>query len=144
MHIFAFILIAGIWAAFLLPSLLDGRRQAPMSSTRNFARSKNLLASVSASDSQHVLQRRRSGMRRRRILAGIAAGAVVSLAIAVMQSSTAWLAITIGFDIALAGYVTLLLVAQQGTPVRASVVELPRAAEPVYESDNASVRIVAG
>ena len=39
MQIFAFILIAGIWAAFLLPSFFESRRKAPMTRTRNFARS---------------------------------------------------------------------------------------------------------
>lgn len=144
MHLFAFILIGGIWAAFLLPSLLDGRRQAPMTSTRSFARSQDLLASVATSDARHLLQRRRNSLRRRRTLAALGTGAGLALVIAIVQSSWLWLYVAIGFDIALAGYVTLLLMGQQTAPVRAPVVSLPMVDEPRNEYENASVRIVAG
>ena len=50
MAIVLFILIAGLWAAFLLPSFFDHRSQTPRSTTRDFARTKQLLAAVSASD----------------------------------------------------------------------------------------------
>ena len=46
MEILAFILIAFIWAAFLLPSFFESRRRAPINATRDFARSTALLASV--------------------------------------------------------------------------------------------------
>jgi len=140
MEIFAFILIGGIWAAFLLPSVVDGRRQAPMTSMRGFARSKDLLASVAASDFRAARQRRRNGMRRRRILAWLAGGAMLSLTLAIMQGSSIWLAITLGFDLAFAGYVTLLLHAQQAAPSRAPVVALHVVADP----EPATVRVVAG
>ncbi len=144
MHIFAFILIGGIWAAFLLPSVLDGRRTAPMSSTRSFARSQGLLASVAMTDAREVMKRRRSSLRRRRTLAALGAGAFGSLVLAIVASSPIWLAVTIVFDIAFAGYVTLLLMAQQTTaPVRAPVVPL-RVVEEPHEVAPATVRVVAG
>lgn len=142
MYIFAFILIAGIWAAFLLPSILDGRRSAPMSSTRNFAKSQNLLASVAGTDTRTVMQRRRTSERRRRILLAIGAGAAISLVVAITQGSTTWLAVTIIFDVVFAGYVTLLLHAQQATPTRAPVVPLRVVDE--REDLNTTVRVVAG
>ena len=40
MGIIFFILIAGAWAAFLLPSFFDHRRENPRATTRAFARSK--------------------------------------------------------------------------------------------------------
>ncbi len=140
MELFAFILIGGIWAAFLLPSVMDGRRQAPMSSMRGFARSKDLLASVAGSDARAVRQRRRTSLRRRRVLASLGAGALLSLTLAIVQGSPVWLAITLGFDIAFAGYVTLLLYTQQTAPVRAPVVPL----HVVEEPEPATVRVVAG
>lgn len=143
MHLFAFILIGGIWAAFLLPSVLDGRRTAPMSSTRSFARSQDLLASVAMTDAREVMKRRRNSLRRRRVLTALGAGAVLSLAIAIFSSSTLWLAVTIGFDLAFAGYVTLLLMAQQATPTRAQVVPLRVVAEP-EEVAPSTVRVIAG
>jgi hypothetical protein len=142
MHIFAFILIGGIWAAFLLPSVLDGRRKAPMSSTRNFARSQHLLASVAGSDAADVMRRRRSGERRRRILMALGAAALTSLIVAIVQGSTTWLAATIVFDVAFAGYVTLLLHSQQVTPARAPVVPLRIVEEPMVA--DTTVRVVAG
>jgi len=144
MHLFAFILIGGIWAAFLLPSVLDGRRSAPISSTRSFARSQDLLASVAVTDARNAMKRRRSSLRRRRILAALAAGAVLSLATAIITSSTMWLAVTIGLDIAFAGYVTLLLMAQQSATVAHAPVVPLRVVEQPHEVAPASVRVVAG
>ncbi len=144
MHLFAFILIGGIWAAFLLPSVLDGRRTAPMSSTRSFARSQNLLASVATVDAREVMHRRRSSLRRRRTLAGLGGGAAISLVLAIAASSGVLLAVTILFDVAFAGYVTLLLMAQQRhAPAQAQVVPL-RVVEEPPEVAPATVRVVAG
>ncbi len=140
MELFAFILIGGIWAAFLLPSIVDGRRQAPSSSMRGFARSKDLLASVALSDARIERQRRRTSLRRRRILAGLGSGALASLGIAIALGSSTWLAITIGFDVAFAGYVTLLLYNHQSVPARAPVVAL----HVVEDPEPATVRVVAG
>lgn len=142
MEIFAFILIGGIWAAFLLPSLMDGRRKAPMTSTRSFARSQDLLASVSRSNAYEVMHRKQAGLRRRRILAALGAGAALSLIIAIFQASTLWLGVSIFFDVAVAGYVTLLLHSQQTTSTQAQVVPLRVVEEPEHAS--ATVRVVAG
>jgi ABC-type enterobactin transport system permease subunit len=143
MHLFAFILIGGIWAAFLLPSVLDGRRSAPLSSTRNFARSQDLLASVATTDARHAMKRRRNSVRRRRVLTSLGAGAALSLVGAIVAGSTLLLAVSIGFDLAFAGYVTLLLSSQQVTPPRAPVVPL-RVVEQPHEVAPATVRVIAG
>jgi peptidoglycan/LPS O-acetylase OafA/YrhL len=142
MTIFAFILIGGIWAAFLLPSVLDGRREAPMSSTRSFARSQDLLASVAVGEAKEARQRRRNSDRRRRVLIALGAGALISLVVAITQGSTTWLAVTILFDVAFAGFVTLLLHTQQTAPMRAPVVPLRLVEEP--EETASTVRVVAG
>ena len=47
MAIVLFILIAGLWAAFLLPAFFDHRSDAPKSTTRDFARTRMKLAEVS-------------------------------------------------------------------------------------------------
>ena len=138
MEIYAFLLIGGIWAAFLLPSLMEGRRSAPASSTRNFARSKDLLASV-ATEQRQVKQRRRASAKRQRILIALIVGAVISLAAAIVMASPVLLVVTIAFDLAVAAFVTLLLQARQ-QPVTADVVHLR-----VVENDElATVRVVAG
>ena len=147
MHLFAFILIGGIWAAFLLPSVLDGRRKAPASSTRSFARSQDLLASVATQEGRQVVQRKRTTTRRRRVLSALGAGAALSLVMAIISGSTSWLAAAIGFDVAFAGYVTLMLLALQSPRAQAPVVPL-RAVDAPAEAEQqpafGSVRVIAG
>jgi len=117
---------------------MEGRRSAPASSTRNFARSKDLLASV-ATEQRQVKQRRRASAKRQRILIALIVGAVISLAAAIVMASPVLLVVTIAFDLAVAAFVTLLLQARQ-QPVTADVVHLR-----VVENDElATVRVVAG
>ncbi len=142
MELLAFVLIGGIWAAFLLPSLVDGRRMAPISSTRSFHRSQDLLASVATSDAREVMLRKRTALRRQRILAALAIGALLALLIAIVQSSVTWLLLAIAFDLAVAGYVATLIHLRQAATPRAHVVPLQ-----VVEAEDphrASVRVVAG
>jgi len=152
MPVFAFILIGGIWAAFLLPSFIDGRRKTPSGTTRSFARSTALLASVASSSSQDLALKRRAQLRRQRILIALFVSALATLAVAVWQGSVVWLAVAVGFDIAIAVYVTMLLqmkvrpapapVVQIGTP---APVGAPTAAPEVVNSDEQrhTVRVVA-
>jgi hypothetical protein len=143
LEIFAFLLIGGIWAAFLLPSFFENRRRGPLNTTRNFARSQDLLASVSATNSAELKARRRAGVRRRRVLLILTIGALGSLALAVFQGSFMWLMATIGFDLALAGYVTLLLQVRTTRARSAPVVPLV-AVESTEDAQHHTVRVVAG
>lgn len=138
MEIYAFLLIGGIWAAFLLPSLMEGRRTAPGSSTRSFARSQDLLASVSVENRQ-LAQRRRATAKRQRALVGLIAGAVVTLGAAIVLSSPLLLAATIIFDLGIAAFVTVLLQSRH-QPAPAQVVHL----RVVEDNEPATVRVVAG
>lgn len=153
MAIVVFILIAGLWAAFLLPSFFDQRRQAPSSTTRDFARTRQLLASVSASHpdgAQYV--RMHSQRRRARILAGLGITAAVTLGVATWTGSVPWLWATIVVDLVIAGYVTILLaVKRQQFAPRAAVVPIGSAAPaPIAVPDvpeipeTATVRVIAG
>jgi ABC-type amino acid transport substrate-binding protein len=145
MPVFAFILIGGIWAAFLLPSFIDGRRKTPTKTTRSFARSTALLASVSSSSSHELAMKRKAQIRRQRILIALFAGALGALAIAVWQGSVVWLGVAVGFDIAIAVYVTMLL-QMKAQPPRAAVVPIGTAppAELVKPDEQRhTVRVVA-
>lgn len=146
MPVFAFILIGGIWAAFLLPSFIDGRRKTPSNTTRSFARSTALLASVSSSSSHELAMRRKAQVRRQRILISLFAGALGALAVAVWQGSVVWLAVAVGLDIAIAVYVAMLL-QMKARPPRAAVVPIaPAAPAPkVVNQDEQrhTVRVVA-
>lgn len=153
MGIIVFILLAGLWAAFLLPSFFDHRRKTPRATTRDFARSNQKLATVAAAqpgDDQYI--RRHVQARRQRVFIGLFFGAVLTLAIAVWQNSVVWLGVTVVFDLVIASYVMLLVhVKQQGSVASASVVTLPSAravtvapVAPDSEHAASTVRVIAG
>lgn len=148
------ILIAGLWAAFLLPSFFDHRSRAPKTTTRDFARTKRLLEQVSSADPDgEAYVRHHNQIRRQRILLGLGATAIITLAVATWMGSVAWLWLTIAIDIAIAVYVTgLLYMKSQRMVPRASVVPIesaqaPAAATvdtpPAYE-ETPTVRVIAG
>ncbi len=154
MPIVLFILIAGLWAAFLLPSFFDHRSQNPRSTTKDFARTRQLLAAVSASvpDGEEYV-RKHSQVRRTRVLLGLGIAALTTLVVATWTGSIPWLYAAIGFDVAIAGYVTVLLSMkrQQAMP-RATVVAIaPRTPQVVQEDpqsatypESQTVRVIAG
>ena len=143
MEILILLLLGGVWAAFLLPSFLASRRRAPINTTRSFARSQDLLASVSGVNAAEVKARRRAASRRRRVVAVLSGGALASLALSVVQSSFLWLVVTIGFDLALAGYVTLMLQMRSTKSRTATVVSLVPVEAP-EDAQHHTVRVVAG
>jgi hypothetical protein len=156
MPIVLFILIAGLWAAFLLPSFFDQRSHAPKATTRDYARTKEMLASVAQSrpDSDTYI-RQHAQVRRQRILAGLGAASVSTLLFATWTGSVAWLMINIAVNVSIAGYVTLLLTIKQRRAVQRSVVvQIPNVAQrqlaavPTQASyatdDAATVRVIAG
>ena len=154
MEIVVFILIAGLWAAFLLPSFFDHRRQAPRAATRDFARTRQLLATVAASQPDgEAYVRKHTQVRRTRVLIGLGITAVVTLAIATITGDVPWLYATIGVDVAVGVYITVLLtIKQQRALPRATVVTIAPAhpmlvePEPRVEAypESQTVRVIAG
>ncbi len=123
-----------------------------MTATRSFQRSTELLATVAASDAQQLMARRRQAIRRRRLLLALSAGAVGSLAAAIVTGSMFLLGITIVFDLAIGAYVMLLLMTRQRSYALANT---PRIGVPSTEvaeapptrresSQPSTVRVVAG
>lgn len=112
MEILAFLIIVGVWMVFLLPSFFENQRSASLSSTRSFARSNDLLASVALHSAEEVRAANWAKRRRRRTVAFLGTGALGSLAAAVLTGSVIWLGVTIAFDILLAAFVTALLQAK--------------------------------
>lgn len=153
MEIIVFILLAGVWAAFLLPSFFDSRRHTPKAATRDFARSTAMLASVSAQPYGALYAKRQAAIRRRNTLVALGIGAAATLALAVWTGSVFWLGVAIGFDVLIGLYVTLMLQMQQQAAVaRAQVVRIPtpyqQAEQSVVEPEVAdappTVRVIAG
>jgi len=150
MPLLVFLLIGAVWAAFLLPSFFESRRRAPMTATRSFQRSNELLANVATTDGQQLMARRRQADRRRVLLLTLSSGAVITLAAALLTGSTFWLGATIVFDLAIGAYVMLLLMLRQrnlavAMAPRIGAVESPSAVESRREANQpATVRVVAG
>lgn len=142
MEIVAFILIACIWAAFLLPSFFESRRKAPMNSTRSFARSTALLASVATSTGPEIIARRKAHRRRRRFLTALSLAAIVSLSVAILRSSVLWLGVTLVCDLTIAAFVAIMLQMRQQA-VAPRVVAIPSEVV-LSEPDRHTVRVVAG
>jgi len=154
MGIIFFILIAGAWAAFLLPSFFDHRRENPKATTRAFARSKEKLANVTiAQVGSPAYAKQHAQRRRQRIFLVLLFAALATLVIAVVQSSTLWLGITIIVDMAVGGYVAMILTAKQPkvvrrapvVPIQTSVPSAPTpAADLSVDSATPTVRVIAG
>jgi predicted small integral membrane protein len=149
------ILIAGLWAAFLLPSFFDHRSRAPKTTTRDFARTRRLLEQVTTADADgEAYVRHHAQVRRQRILIALVITAFVSLAIATWMGSIAWLWLTLAIDVAVAVYVTgLLYVKQQRSLPRATVVPIGAVRQPVAPAvvedppayaETPTVRVIAG
>ena len=150
MPIVFFLILAGVWAVFLLPQLFNGRRSTSSGSLRSLERS-TALATIATRGGLEALARRRTLLRRRRVLIGLGLTAVGSLAAAVMLDSTVWLWAALGADFALAGYVTMLLsIREQKYRTAQKVIPMPTpqpqtGAQPArMEEQSASVRVVAG
>jgi len=147
MEILAFLIIGGVWAVFLLPAFFESQRSSSLSSTRSFARSNDLLASVALHSAEEVRAANHSRRRRRRAVSFLGTGALGSLAAAVFTGSVVWLGVTIVFDVLLAAYVAALLQAKAARFARApNVVPLEAPARQDARSTEAmpTVRIVAG
>ncbi len=149
------ILIAGLWAAFLLPSFFDHRSRAPKTTTRDFARTKRLLEQVTSADPDgEDYVRRHAQIRRQRILIGLGITALLTLAVATWMGSIAWLWFTVAIDIVIGVYVaSLLFVKQQRFVPKATVVPIGSVQQapadvvpdvrPAYE-ETPTVRVIAG
>ncbi|MCZ7532412.1 MAG: hypothetical protein M5U23_03205 [Acidimicrobiia bacterium] len=156
MPIVVFILIAGLWAAFLLPSFFDHKRHAPKATTRDFARTREKLAAVANSQPDtDTYIRRHAQVRRQRILIGMGIASAATLVFATWTGSLAWLYLNIAINVSIAGYVTLLLTIKQRRAVQRTIVtpitSAPHRAltavpeQSTYATDSAAtVRVIAG
>ncbi len=157
MAIVLFILIAGLWAAFLLPSFFDHRNSAPRSTTRDFARTRKKLAEVAmAHPDSDVYMRRHTQYRRQRILIGLAVASLSTLVIATWTGSVAWLTVNIAIDVSIAAYVTILLTLKKQRLVPSAQVVQISVQAPAQEparltavpdqayADSQTVRVIAG
>jgi len=116
-----FLLIAGVWAAFLLPQAFANRRLSPMSSTEEFSKLTRQLGKARdlSTDSPEVMalqaavangvDRHRVLARRRRILIALASIVIGTLIAAIAFGNVQLLLLNLLADAGLIWYVVMLL-----------------------------------
>lgn len=156
MGIIFFILIAGAWAAFLLPSFFDHRRDSPSETTREYAETKARLGALAGSDeplAEEYYASQSAQAKRQRVFIVLLAVASLTLVAAVLTSSVVWLGVSIVIDVAIGAYVSLIVYMRQQRSVRRqNVVHLdrtiptaPTTAEDLdFDAAPPSVRIIGG
>lgn len=106
------VVIAGVWAAFLLPPLFLVRRDTPLNTTQEFTKLTSRLASVQGQPGPargSAMARSEVLSRRRQILIGMFATVAITLVAAIALGSFPLLLIHLLADGALAWYVMMLL-----------------------------------
>ena len=111
------VVLGGLWAALLLPSFLDSRHDAPLTSTRSFDRRLAKLAALrnEALDPAE-LRRQRLLARRRRVMVALVGAALVTLVAAIATGSIPLLLVSLAFDGMFVAYLAALN-AHQHRPV---------------------------
>lgn len=103
------VVLGGLWAALLLPSFLDSRHDAPLTSTKSFDRRLAKLAAL-RSDAIDPVQRKRQQLiaRRRRVMVALLGAALVTLVAAIATGSIALLLLSLAFDGMFVAYLAAL------------------------------------
>lgn len=133
-----------VWAAFLVPPILNSRRQTALASTAEYDRVAARLSRVQAAVPMPAATRNGVLLRRRRILIGLIGLAVVSLGFAIVRSSLTALMFNLIVDGALAWYVAMLLQIKQSrsvTRLQPATFEAP--AQVAIQPERAAVKVVA-
>lgn len=100
--------IAGVWGLFLLPSLIEARREAPLSSTERYGHVAQRLSEVQAGTRGRPVASR-ARQRRRRVLIISSAVAISTLTFAILTSSLGALIGHLVIDAFLAWYVAMIV-----------------------------------
>lgn len=121
------VVLGGLWAALLLPSFLDSRHDAPLTSTKSFDRRLAKLAAIRSGSSDPVELRRQQVLaRRRRVMVGLIGAAGVTLVAAIFSGSIPLLLLSLAFDGMFVAYLAALNAARH----RPQVARLPHTPEP--------------
>ena len=121
------IVLGGLWAALLLPSFLDSRHDAPLTSTKSFDRKLAKLASMrSESIDPSELKRQRLNSRRRRVMFALIGAALVTLLAAIVTGSIPLLLLSLALD----GMFVAYLAALNALVERPRTSRLPHTEEP--------------
>lgn len=148
-----FLLIAGVWAAFLLPPALANRRSSPMSSTEEFSKLTRHLGrardvQTDSPEVAAVLEAAAAGLdrdnvlaRRRRILMALITTAIVTLIGAIAFGNVQLLLVHLLADAGLGWYIVMLLQIKARQAAASSVIDI----RPLPEStERAQFQVISG
>lgn len=103
------VVLGGLWAALLLPSFLDSRHDAPLTSTKSFDRRLAKLAALRSEALDPIeLKRQRLAARRRRVMVGLIGAALVTLIAAIATGSIPLLLVSLALDGMFVAYLAAL------------------------------------
>jgi hypothetical protein len=106
-----------LWAALLLPSFLDSRHEAPLTSTKSFDRRLAKLAALRTEPLDPIeLRRQRTLARRRRVMMALVGAALVTLIAAIASGSIPLLLVSLAFDGMFVAYLAALNSLQHRPP----------------------------
>lgn len=103
------VVLGGLWAALLLPSFLDSRHDAPLTSTKSFDRRLAKLAALRSDALDPIeLKRQQLAARRRRVMVGLLGAALVTLVAAIGTGSVPLLLLSLALDGMFVAYLAAL------------------------------------
>ena len=132
-----FLLIAGVWAAFLLPPALANRRSSPLSSTQEFNKMTRQLGkarSVSTDAPEAGIDREGVLARRRHILVALVTAVLGTLIGAISSGNLQLLLLNLIADAGLVWYIVMLLQIKKRQAAAISVVDIRLLTETVDRS----------
>ncbi len=135
------LVIGGVWAVYLVPPILNSRRETPLASTAEYSRIAARLNTVQAEGRPVGVGLSRAAVlaRRRRTLATLAIAAGTSLVLALTARQLGWLFAHIVIDAGIAWYVAVLLQIKQSRNLPVVAPLAPK----VTEYRDQPVRVVA-
>ncbi len=136
--IFVLLAVAGLWGLFLLPSLFESRREAPLSSTQRYGSVSAKLNQMQAEQTVIAVSNDRLSSRRRRTLGIAGVLAIATLVVALTTGGLAWLVGHLVIDAFLAWYVAMLVQIRQ----QEQAIVRQQYAVPMAEVDR-RVRVIA-
>lgn len=140
--IVALLVIAGVWAVYLMPVVFGDRRNTPMSSTEDFDRWTHSMANVQKQSVAALASSKRSVIRqrRRRTLLALAVLIAGSVAMGWRMSSVPWLLVGAFFGVLAVAYLIVLAQMQQRRNMRLKVTHV---AERPSEWEEPQIRVIA-
>ncbi len=111
--IFVLLAVAGLWGLFLLPSLFESRREAPLSSTQRYGSVSARLNQMQTDQPIAAVTNERQSSKRRRTLGIAGVLAIGTLIVALTTGGLAWLIGHLVVDAFLAWYVAMLVQIRQ-------------------------------